>query len=112
MQNLTKHLQELLDHKGHYWLSSYEAISTSCYEVYEEWRESDRSGDRSATVGARLRTSLDAEVYREDEDVVAEYYIFPRQNRQSRHAELTAHYQGERWHSNRIGQIGTGRCGH
>ena len=98
-QNLTTHLQALFDPTGDMWLTSYEAISNACYELYEDWRESDGTDERRTTSGPRRRTSLDAKVYRSPEDFLTrevEYRIFPRQARQFPNAELTVDYDGTR----------------
>jgi len=96
-QYLTTHLQEILDPKGDMWLRSYEAISSACYEVYEDWRESDGSDTRLLTTGPKIRTSLDGKIYRSEDffSGVVEYRIFPRQTRQSVPAELHTEYASE-----------------
>ncbi len=93
-QYLTRHLQTILDPKGDMWLRSYDAISTACYEVYEEWREAGGSDIRSITTGPRIRTSLEAKIYRSEDFFSGEvnYRIFPRQTRQSLAAELSVNH--------------------
>lgn len=93
-QYLTKHLQQILDPKGDMWLRSYDAISNACFEVYEDWRESDGSDLRLSTNGPRLRTSLDARIYRTEDyfSGIVEYRIFPRQTRHSISGEIQAQY--------------------
>lgn len=96
-QYLTTHLQEILDPKGDMWLRSYEAISNACYEVYEDWRESDGSDTRLFTSEPRIRTSLDGKIYRTEDffSGVVSYHIFPRQTRQSVLADLRVTHNGE-----------------
>jgi hypothetical protein len=93
---LTMHLEEILDPKGDIWLRAYGAISSACYEVYENWRESDGNDVRLATSVPRMRTSLDAGIYRSSDPIsgLIEYRIFPRQTKQSIQAELTIKYDG------------------
>jgi len=95
-QYLTKHLQQILDPKGDMWLRSYDAISSACYEVYEEWRESNGGDVRLSGTGPRIRTSLDARIYRSEDffSGLVQYRIFPRQIRQSFSAYLQAEYKG------------------
>lgn len=95
-QYLTMHLQEILDSNSDMWLRSYEAISQMCYEVYEEWRESGGIATRQASDTARIRTSLDAKIYRYEDSVsgLVEYRIFPRQTRQAVLAELCILHNG------------------
>ncbi|MBZ0098584.1 MAG: hypothetical protein K8F30_05845, partial [Taibaiella sp.] len=66
-QYLTTHLHEILDSKGDMWLRSYDAISRACYEVYEDWREAGDTASRTGQATARLRTSLDARLYRTED---------------------------------------------
>ena len=92
---LTSHLQALFDPKGDMWLKSYEAISNACYELYEDWRESDGTDERRTTSGPRRRRSLDAKVYRSPEDFLSGevvYRVFPRQPRQLPNVELVVDY--------------------
>lgn len=98
-QYLTTHLQDLLDPKGDMWLRSYDAISTACYEVYEEWRESDGSDVRQEASGLRVRTSLEGKIYRVEDFLSGsiDYRLYPRQPRQLTHAEITVDYQGENY---------------
>jgi hypothetical protein len=95
-QYLTTHLQEILDPKNDMWRRSYDAISNACFEVYEEWREADGSGIRSSASGPRIRTSLDAKIYRLEDFLSGnvEYRIFPRQTRQSFSASLIVEFHG------------------
>lgn len=94
-QYLTTHLQDILDPKGDMWLRAYDAISSACYEVYEEWREAGGVDVRSTTTGPKLRTSLDAKIYRTEEFLtgIISYRIFPRATRQSLHADLTVDFR-------------------
>lgn len=98
-QYLTTHLQDILDPKSEMWLRSYEAISNSCYEVYEDWRESDGSGTRLSASEPRIRTSLDGKIYRTEDffSGAVVYQIFPRQTRQSAFAELHITHDGENY---------------
>jgi hypothetical protein len=98
-QYLTTHLQDILDPKSEMWLRSYEAISKSCYEVYEDWRESDGSDKRLSASEPRIRTSLDGKIYRTEDffSGAVVYQIFPRQTRQSAFAELHVTYDGENY---------------
>ena len=50
---LTTHLQTLFDSTGQMWLTAYDAISSACYELYEDWRESDDTDERRTTSGPR-----------------------------------------------------------
>lgn len=95
VQYLTTHLQELLNPKGDMWLWSYDAISSACYEVYEEWRES--GGTEIRLSGLKTRTSLDGRVYRSEDffSGTVRYQIFPRQIRQSAVDELYVEHGGE-----------------
>lgn len=98
-QYLTRHLQTILDPKGDMWLRSYDAISTACYEVYEEWREAGGSDIRSMTTGPRIRTSLEAKIYRSEDYFSGEvnYRIFPRQTRQSLASELIVNHDDDNY---------------
>ncbi|MEQ8678086.1 MAG: hypothetical protein RLP44_23130 [Aggregatilineales bacterium] len=96
-QYLTKHLQAILDPKGDMWLRSYDAISSACYEVYEEWREAGGGDIRSRSKGPRIRTSLEAKIYRSEDFFSGEvdYFIFPPQPKQLINAQLSVDYNGD-----------------
>src|SRR5690606_26470429 len=89
----------ILDPKGDMWLRSYDAISTACYEIYEQWREAGGSDIRSMTTGPRIRTSLEAKIYRSEDFFSGEvnYRIFPRQTRKSLVAELIINHDGDNY---------------
>ena len=94
---LTKHVEALLNPTGNMWLTSYDAISSACYEVYQEWCESDGSSSQRTRSGSRLRTSIDAVAYRLEDPITREvdYRVYPRQTTQSRREALTADYLGQ-----------------
>ena len=97
-QYLTTHLQEILDpKKGEMWLRSYDAISRACYEVYEDWREASDNDLRTGQATARLRTSLDAGLYRTEDYFTGtvEYRLFPRQPRQAAPITVNVLYEGD-----------------
>ncbi|GAB4514743.1 MAG: hypothetical protein OHK0046_17250 [Anaerolineae bacterium] len=96
VQYLTTHLQEILDPKGDMWLRSYEAISRACYEVYEDWREAGETDSRTGQATVRLRTSLDARLYRTEDYFTGtvEYRLFPRQARQAASITVNVLYEG------------------
>lgn len=98
-QYLTTHLQDLLDPKGDTWLRLYDAISSACYEVYEEWREADGDEARQAIMVHKIRTSLESAIYRTEDFLTGsiKYRIYPRQPRKFAYAELTVSYLGENY---------------
>lgn len=98
-QYLTVHLQEILNPKGDMWLRSYEAISRACYEVYEDWREAGDTASRTGQATARLRTSLDARLYRTEDYFTGtvEYRLFPRQPRQTASIAVNVLHQGHNY---------------
>ena len=92
---LTTHLQTLFDSTGQLWSTAYDAISSACYEVYEEWCESGGNDEHRTVSGPRLHKSIKATIYRSPEDFLTgevEYRIFPRQARHMPNAKLTVAY--------------------
>lgn len=98
-QYFTRHLRDILHPDSDMWLRSYEAISRACYEVYEDWREAGDTASRTGQATARLRTSLDARLYRAEDYFTGtvEYRLFPRQPRQASSITVTVLYQGDEY---------------
>jgi hypothetical protein len=96
-QYLTRHLLDILRPDSDMWLRSYEAISRACYEVYEDWREAGDTASRTGQATTRLRTSLDARLYRTEDYFTGsvEYRLFPRQPRQAGSITVNVLYQGD-----------------
>ncbi len=96
-QYLTRHLRDILRPGSDMWLRSYEAISRACYEVYEDWREAGDTASRTGQATSRLRTSLDARLYRIEDyfSGTVEYRLFPRQSRQAASIVVSVLYKGE-----------------
>ena len=99
VQYLTRHLRDILNPDSDMWLRSYEAISRACYEVYEDWREADDTAFRTGQATARMRTSLDAGLYRTEDyfSGTVEYRLFPRQPRQASSITVNVIYQGDNY---------------
>lgn len=99
-QYLTSHLREdLLDPESDMYIRLYEEISSACYEVYEEWREADGTDRAKLNSSPRVRRSLDANIYREEDFFTGEvtYYVFPRQPRQTLDADITVEFEGNHY---------------
>lgn len=98
-QYLTQHLREILHPDSDMWQHAYEAISRACYEVYEDWRESGDTVSQSNQVSARVRTSLDARLYRIEDffSGITEYRLFPRQPRQATSVDVCVQYLGNNY---------------
>lgn len=97
-QYLTQHLRDILHPDSDMWVRSYEAISRACYEVYEDWREAGDAASKTVQATARLRTSLDAGLYRTEDyftDNTVEYRLFPRQPRQAKSITVNVSYRGD-----------------
>jgi hypothetical protein len=99
-QYLTSHLRDdLLNPNSNMYIRLSEEISAACYEVYEEWREAGGAERSKATSSPRVRRSLDANIYR-DEDFFSgsvDYYVFPRQPKQALHADLAIDFEGHHY---------------
>jgi len=98
-QYFTRHLRDILHTDSDMWQRSYEAISRACYEVYEDWREDGDTASRVGQSSARVRTSLDARLYRTEDyfSGTTEYRLFPRQPRQAASITLSVQYQGHNY---------------
>jgi len=94
-QYFTRHLRDILQPDSDMWLRSYEAISRACYEVYEDWRETDDPASRMGQSTARVRTSLDIRLYRTEDyfSDTTEYRLFPRQPRQAASSTISVLHQ-------------------
>ncbi len=97
-QYLTRHLRDILHPESDMWLRSYEAISNACYEVYEDWREDDETTSKNQAT-SRLRTSLDARLYRTEDYFTGtiEYRLFPRQPRHATTITVNVLYQEQNY---------------
>lgn len=95
-QYLTRHLQELLDQEGLLWQKANQSIVEACFEVYEDWRESDVK-EEEGYKSQEARHSLNARIYRAYDifENVPVYHLIAKRPRKVEVDELLVQFEGQ-----------------